>query len=603
MVREDWEGVPVTYYVPQGEKDKVPHTFGRTKEMLTFFSKRFGVRYPWAKYAQVVAHGFGGGMENTSATTMGDILQDGRSLLDNNAEWIVSHELAHQWWGDLVTCRDWAHLWLNEGFASYAEALWDEQARGVDAYAYNMYQKAGGAIEGGKNRPVVDHRYPNPNNMFDGRSYPKGAWILHMLRLELGEEAFWKGIQKWADGHRLQSVETADFRRTLEIESGRDLERFFHDWTERAGSPVVEVAAEYHADSKQAKIVVKQTQPGDPFQFPLKLVFRCASSSQPIEHRQIVSEKEATLFVALPGRPLRVDVDPDQAILGEIKEQKGRDLWLAQLEESPSVVLRIRAAKHFAESKSQEDSEVLARAMQSEKFWGVQSEIAHLLGTIRNSVCSEALLAGVKNDQAKIRRACVSELGRMPKDPKVTAAIKNIIKHGDPSYGVEAGALIAYAALQESDTVAVLLPWLAKPSHRDELRLAALRGLGDSRDASAVDVLLAWSKAGKPRRARSAALAAVMSLAKNTKLSEEQRTAIAAVATDAIQNSDGRLRDQAIGAAKELGKSAESTLPALDALAKNDLQEPVRRAAKEAAEHIRSSAPNVQELFGENREK
>ncbi len=145
VVREEWDRVPVIYYVPKGSKDKVTTTFARTRDMLDYFSKRFGIHYPWDKYAQVVAYSFGGGMENTSATTMGDILQDERSSLDRDSDGIIAHELAHQWWGDLVTCRDWSHLWLNEGFASFAEALWDENKNGPDAYEYNLYQKAHGS--------------------------------------------------------------------------------------------------------------------------------------------------------------------------------------------------------------------------------------------------------------------------------------------------------------------------------------------------------------------------------------------------------------------------------------------------------------------------
>ncbi len=338
VVREEWNRVPVVYYVPKGSKDKVATTFARTRDMLEFFSKRFGIHYPWDKYAQVVAYRFVGGMENTSATTMGDILQDARSLLDRDSDPIIAHELAHQWWGDLVTCRDWAHVWLNEGFASYAEALWEENKNGPDAYDYTMYQKAHGggvlgrnAISGGKDRPVVDRRYPTPSSMFDGRSYPKGAWLLHMLRRRVGEDAFWKAIQAYGSEHRLQGAETSDFRRHLERVSGRNLERFFYDWTERAGSPVLEVATTYAPGTRQARFVIKQTQAGEPFHFPLTIRLHCAGAAKPIVLEQNVTDREYTLVVPVPGTPSLVEVDPEQTLLGEIKETKSRELWAEQL--------------------------------------------------------------------------------------------------------------------------------------------------------------------------------------------------------------------------------------------------------------------------------
>jgi aminopeptidase N len=120
IVEEKWKDLPVLYYVPKGRKEEIARTFGRTREMLDLFSRKFGIDYPWEKYAQVVVEQFtAGGMENTSATTLHDrVLHDERSMLDHSPDGLIAHELAHQWWGDLVTCRDWSHLWLNEGFAS-----------------------------------------------------------------------------------------------------------------------------------------------------------------------------------------------------------------------------------------------------------------------------------------------------------------------------------------------------------------------------------------------------------------------------------------------------------------------------------------------------
>jgi aminopeptidase N len=599
VVRQEWNGLPVLYYVPKDRKDEVEPTFGRTPRMLEYFSRRFG-DYPWDKYAQVVVEQFNeGGMENTSATTLHEfILHDRRSLLDGSADGIVAHELAHQWWGDLLTCRDWAHLWLNEGFASYAEALWAEYDKGADEYAYVMYEKAREAIAGGKDRPIVDRRYLSPNDMFDARAYPKGAFVLHMLRRRLGEDAFWKGMRRYAKEHRLQSVETSDFRRSLEAESGRDLDRFFYDWTERPGSPVLEVNTEYQSEGRLAKVAIKQTQGGETFHFPLRLVFHCEGSggTKEVVQEQDMTTREQTLYVPLQGRPTRVEVDPNQEVLADIKEDKGHDLWAAQLRQSHSVAARVRAARHFAEERSPEDREALAKALPEEKFWGVQVEIAGALGDAGGDVCRDALLAGLKQKDARVRRACAQHLGKFYRDTAVAAALKRLLREGDESWGVEAAALGAYARLGESDAVALLLPWLAKPSHNDVLRQAALGGLGEAHDLAALDPLLGWTKRGKPRECRTAALRALGRLALTAGPSDAQRQQIVAAAGACLEGESRPVRGTAVDVLRDLGRSAAPTLTALEALSRHDPEDGIRQQARKAIEQVRSNQPVPVEL-------
>jgi aminopeptidase N len=592
VVREEWDKVPVLYYVPKGQKDMVAHTFSRTREMLEFFSQRFGVRYPWEKYAQVVAYQFGGGMENTSATTMGDILRDQRSLLDGDSDSIISHELAHQWWGDLLTCRDWAHIWLNEGFASYAECLWDEHLGGADAYQYNLFRKSGGAISGGKDRPIVDRHYRSPDSMFDSRAYPKGAWVLHMLRRRLGDDAFWRGIRRYGNEHRLQSVETSDLRRTLERESGRDLDHFFYDWTERPGSPVLNVTTEYQPEAKQARVVVKQTQAGEPFHFPLSVVLNCASG-QPVTIEQEVTDKEYTFVVPVPGRLTRVDVDPDYTLLGEVNETKDRGLWQAQLLEAPGVAARIRAARHFAKSKTDADRQLLARAFAGEKFWGVRVELAAALGDASGNASRDALLGGLRQPDARVRRACVSALEKFKDDAKVVEAVKGILKSGDPSYQVEGAALALYARQGQKDAVATIRPWLSKPSRQDTLRGAALRALGSTADPSALDTLLEWSRPGHPATARSAAVQGLSQVIRKGKPTDAQRRQVMQTFTDALDSDSQRMRFTALVTLREMGTAAKDALPAVEKLSRDDPQERVRELAKQTAEQIRAKPANA----------
>src|SRR5262249_10124616 len=278
-------------------------------------------------------------------------LHDERSMLDSSPDALIAHELAHQWWGDLVTCRDWSHLWLNEGFASYAEALWEEHKRGPDEYAYVMWNKGKQARAGGRERPVAAPRYPFPRSMFDARVYPKGAFVLHMLRQRLGEKAFWAGIQRWGAEHKYQSVETSDFRRTLERVSGRDLEHFFHDWLERPGHPVLDVTTEYDAEARAVRVLVKPTQPGDAFHFPLTV--RVGQGAKPaVVVTEPITVKEQWLTIAA-APPDVVEIDPELAVLADVQESKGRDLWLAQLRGGSTVSSRLRAVEQLGKGKTQ----------------------------------------------------------------------------------------------------------------------------------------------------------------------------------------------------------------------------------------------------------
>jgi aminopeptidase N len=598
IIQEEWDHIPVLYYVPVGHKDEIPSTFGKTREMLSFFSQRFGIHYPWDKYAQVIVEQFTmGGMENTSATSLVDGgLHDKRSLLDDTPEGLISHEMAHQWWGDLVTCKDWAHIWLNEGFASYAEALWDEHSRGADEYAYNMLQKARAAIKDAKTRPVVDHRYPNAWSMFDARAYPKGAWLLHMLRRRLGDEAFFRSLQRWGTEHRLQCVETSDFRETLEKETGRSLERFFYDWTERPGNPTLDLKTDYLPETKQVRVQVKQTQASEAFHFPLVVALRCPSEAKPTILRQEVTDKEQTFLMNVPDRPTLIEVDPEQAVLAEINETKGRDLWLGQLHDAASVPARIRAVEYFSRSKTPADGEVLANALPQEKFWGVQVETVHALGEIGGSPAREALLTALHHADARVRKAAEEQLAKFASYAKVAQALHDVLEKGDPSYGVETAALSAYARTGRKDAASMIRPWVEKPSFNEVLRDAALQALGETHDPSTLDTLVAWTKRGKPRTCREAAVHGLARFMQSGNPSEEQRERILTAITACLQGEGRRLRTSVIKTLGDMGKLAAPALTRLDSLGKQDKDESVQKEARQAAEKIRKDLPAAAEL-------
>ncbi|MEE8142562.1 MAG: M1 family aminopeptidase, partial [Planctomycetota bacterium] len=548
VTRDTWRNIPVEYWVHPKFKENVPRTFRNTIPMLEFFSNSIGVEYPWDRYAQICCEGFGGGMENTAATTLGNwSLHDERSSLDGSSDGLIAHELAHQWFGDLLTCNDWAHIWLNEGFASYFEALWAEENLGAEEFSYNMYRKASRARRGGKTRPVVDHAYEHPDSMFDSRAYPKGAWVLHMIRRRLGDEEFWEVLGRYTRDHAYGTVETVDLRRAIEQVTGRSFGRFFYDWTARPGHPELTVSFKWQNQEQLARVSVRQTQESAAFHFQLRMEFRFADAPL-VSITRDITEKEMTFLLPLPEAPSLFRVDPEQAVLMELSEKKGRDLWKAQLLEDPSAAARVHAAVHFGKSRSDADRKLLAGALQEESFWGVQSEIAKALAESGGDMARDALLTGVKLQNPKARIACVRALGSFHHDPKVMDALRPLVVDGDPSYRVEAAAVTSYSKLDAQDALAVLKVALGRDSRFESVRGAALSGLGHVRDPEVVPLLSRWTRRDRPRFCRPKAISALATLTKRTHLEDATAQKIVATIRPCLDDSGRRIRLAAVRA-------------------------------------------------------
>ena len=597
--RDTWRGKPLEYWVHPRYREQISRSFRNTTRMLDFFSDSIGVEYPWDRYAQICCEGFGGGMENTSATTLGNrALHDQRSFLDSNSDGLIAHELAHQWWGDLLTCRDWAHLWLNEGFASYFEALWAEYDLGPDEFAYNMYRKAGRARSGGADRPIVDRAYRHSRSMFDSRAYPKGAWVVHMIRRRLGDELFWQVMNTYVTEHAYSTVETTDLRRTIEQVTGRSFERFFYDWTERPGHPELSVNYTWLNDEGLAKVVVKQTQESDAFHFPLALEFRFDDGIAPVTMSRLVTEKQETFYIPLPEAPGMLRVDPDQAVLMKLDESKGRDLWRAQLLHDPSAVARIRAARHFEESRSEKDHELLAEALRTEEFWGVRREIAEALAEVGGDIARDALTLGLAFENPKARRACVEQLDTFAGEQTVIDAVRRMVVEGDPSYSVEAAAIETYARLEPDDGLAVLSDVLRRDSRGEVIRGAALTGLGRLGTPDVIETLSEWTLPDKPRRARPSAIRALATVTREAHLDDDTYERIVEVLTANLDDTGNRVRMSAVQALGNLGEPgrARSAIPALEAITANDDSYRVRRMAERTIKTIRKGEPATLQL-------
>jgi HEAT repeat protein len=259
--------------------------------------------------------------------------------------------------------------------------------------------------------------------------------------------------------------------------------------------------------------------------------------------------------------------------------------------EGPNVPARIRAAQHFAQSKTDEDRELLAKAFNNEKFWAVQVELANALGAAGGNLSRDALIQGLNSQDAKVRRACIDNLGKFPTDASVAKIIKETMQKGDPSYAVEGATLTAYAHLKQKDAVSMITPFLSKPSHEDVLASSALSALGQTQDPATLDTLLSWTQPGKPRNCRTAALRALTEVAKNKSLTDAQKQQILKPLTEALERDDRFLRFTILNSLPNLGPLAASTLPAVDKLVAEAPDGRVKEMAKGVADRIRAQSP------------
>ncbi len=339
VLRETWQDTAVTYYVTPGLEDQARRTLGRTPEMLAAFSQIFGVPYPYPQYAQVfVADFIFGGMENTTATTLTDqVLLDERAALDYHVEDLVAHELAHQWFGDLVTCREWGQGWLNEGFATYSEYVWQDHARGRDEAALVVAAWRRAYLDEDKRRyrrRVATRTYEAPIDVFDHHLYDKGGCILHMLRRLLGDELFWLGVRHYLETHRYRAVETRDLARSIEAATGRSVDWFFEQWvTEGAGHPELTVTCSWDPRRKLARVRVQQTHKVDDTTpvFRLPAVMRYRVGGRDVDIPLDIREADQVFFAAFDEAPTQAIFDPGKHLLAEVKVEKSLELWLAEL--------------------------------------------------------------------------------------------------------------------------------------------------------------------------------------------------------------------------------------------------------------------------------
>ncbi len=345
--------VPVEYDVAPDESPELARImYGRTPEMMDYFTSLTGVPYPWAKYNEVENPGFFAGLENVSATEFPGDYPDNEDRANfefgaRRGGVGLAHELAHQWFGDLVTCRDWTDLWLNEGFATFMQYVWDEHANGRDRALLDLERSAAGYIESEKfnRRAIVPSTYDSPWDMFDATTYNKGGWAIRVLRGQLGDAEFRKAIHAYLTQYRAQPADTAEFEKIVERSAGRDLHEFFEQWFRAAGHPEFSVSWRWDRSKKAAIVRLAQTQAGKPDQalYTGHMTVAAWVKGARVTKTFALRARKETFELPLRARPRMVQIDPEHEWLKELSWEKSAAEWRYEAAHAPYAVDRIRA--------------------------------------------------------------------------------------------------------------------------------------------------------------------------------------------------------------------------------------------------------------------
>lgn len=532
-ISDSYDGKPVDYYFATNVDDAVAErSFHLTPDMIGFFSRITGVEYPYEKYDQVAVHDFiFGGQENVSATTLTDrTLHDARAELDYPSTILVAHELGQHWFGDYVQGRDWADIWLNEGFATYLTALYTQYHEGNDAYRYEIYNDQNVALHAaasGDRRRLVYRRYSDPLDMFDEITHQKGASVLDMMRYVLDgksamlmsasqREPLFQALNYYLDTYHGQAVSTADLMSSIWTKTGRDLGWFFYEWVFKDGHPDYQVDASYDSRKKMEVVKIAQTQTMDAkapiFEMPIQLsIF--GKGGRKLDVRVMDKAAQQEFDIPLTFDPSWVDFDPNDVLYKTVVFNKGTDELIREAENDPYMMSRLWATQELSlRLKTEPDCcvEALTKVLNNDSFYGVRAEAATGLGQSMSREARQALLSAMNQPSSHVRAAAILAMGNFLGDSTVVGALVKAM-HNDPSYAVEAAAA---EDIGESGSRSALYDLRSELASAPSIyvTIGVLKGMVATKRPDAASIVLAYAQPGKPERVRMTALSGLPEL-------------------------------------------------------------------------------------------
>lgn len=452
IVKDNYKGKEVNYYV---EKKYIPYArriYGNTPEMIAFYSRITGVEYPWPKYSQIAVRDFvEGAMENTTATIHAEAAQqDGRQLKDGNTwEWIIAHELFHQWFGDYVTTESWSNITLNETFADYSEVMWNEYKYGKEVGDQKNYEHLNVYLGNPDNvkKDLVRFYYEDNQDMFDDVSYQKGGCILHMLRNYVGDSAFFSSLHLYLTTNKFKSAEAQNLRLAFEEITGQDLNWFWNQWYYGSGHPKLDISYGYDGRTGQAKVFVQQTQTtGKVFKLPVAIDVYEGDSKQ--RYKVWIEHMADTFSFPVKSQPELINVDGDKVLLCEKTDHKTLDNFTFQYVHAGLYVDKMEAVQEAVKDLPDPQAFELLKMGLKDPFDGIRLGALDKLGskndTLKRALEPEIAEIAAKDPRSLPKANAISILGGFKK-PAYKQLFLDALN--DSSYSVAGTSLVALAKL------------------------------------------------------------------------------------------------------------------------------------------------------------
>lgn len=522
VIEDGWQDIPIFSYGAPGTNDNIKTSYKETANIIKFFSDYSNYKYPWGRFSQVAVQDFiYGGMENTGAVVLFDgSVYDNGIPPDYTATGLVAHELAHMWWGDAVTCKNWNEIWLNEGFATYFEALYKEYTLGKDEFDYSILRKRDEVLEvDSVNRVPVYARKGLTTN-----TYSKGALVLNMLRHTMGDENFRKALHNYITKNEYKNVVTKNlvdevngvFNNPGLDRTPVDYSYFFDEWIYKAGQPEYKVNYNIDKNSNELILNIEQIQNREKssifrLSVDVEIVTDKSRRTEKIEIAELYSQHR----IKLDGKLLNVNFNAGDNFLCKAYVTKPKDQWFFQLDKSPNAIDRIMAVRGVIDFINDADViEKLSEYLKTDKFWGARYEISLVLANSNSNKIPEILMNAFDNEaDSRVKRAILSGLGNYytnfstaPGRDKTVEFIIEKTKNESRCYVIAEGISAISKIADKSKVFDMVSPYIEQDSHVDIIRRSVLDALVESKDGRALDIFKEYAVKGSTSRVRSIAV-------------------------------------------------------------------------------------------------